>query len=205
MRRLVRALSAIAALLVALALGACATAPSPESPASSAPSVPSPSSGGGRVLYVRSSAFSDRGRIPDPFVGVRSGGSNRSFPLEWSGAPTGTASFALAVVDHAPVARMFVHWLVVDIPPQTSSTPEGASMTPAMPAGARELRTTYGTPGYGGPNPPAGTGDHPYVVTLYALSVPKLEIGDDVTLQQFESTLEGKVLASATVTGMFSR
>lgn len=157
------------------------------------------------MFTVTSDAFGDRGRIPMAFVSTRGDGSSRSIPLTWHDPPAGTASFAVTVVDHAPVARMWVHWLVVDVPPSATNLPDGASLTPRMPAGARELHSTYGTPGYGGPNPPAGTGDHAYVATVYALSVPSLGLADDATLGDFARAVEGKVLAQASVTGMYAK
>jgi phosphatidylethanolamine-binding protein (PEBP) family uncharacterized protein len=43
------------------------------------------------------------------------------------------------------------------------------------------------------------------VVTLYALSVPKLEVKPAAGLGEFKQALEGKVLASATLTGYYGR
>jgi Raf kinase inhibitor-like YbhB/YbcL family protein len=74
-----------------------------------------------------------------------------------------------------------------------------------MPPGAVELKNSWGEPGYGGPQPPKGTGDHPYVVTLYALSVPKLEVKPSAGLGEFKQAMEGKILASATFTGYYGR
>lgn len=157
------------------------------------------------MFALSSSAFEDGGRIPLAYVGSRGGGQDRSIPLAWSGAPTGTASFAVTIVDHAPVARMWVHWAVVDIAPTATALAEGASGTSAMPTGARELDSTYGTPRYGGPNPPAGSGDHPYVVTVYALTVPRLDVAANATLDDLGRAMSGRILAQASVTGVYSR
>jgi hypothetical protein len=132
------------------------------------------------------------------------GGENVSIPLSWSGAPEGTKSFALSIVDPHPVANNWVHWLVVNIPQDVTSLEEGASGE-GMPSGAKELKNSFGKPGYGGPQPPQGTGEHPYVVTVYALNVDKLDLDEDTTLGELQKALEGKVLASATVTGMYER
>ncbi|MBW1992109.1 MAG: hypothetical protein JRI59_08350 [Deltaproteobacteria bacterium] len=74
-----------------------------------------------------------------------------------------------------------------------------------MPPGAVELNNSWGRPGYGGPQPPKGTGDHPYVITIYALSVPKLELRPDVGLEGFKQALEGKILDQASITGYYGR
>jgi len=155
-------------------------------------------------MQLTSSAFADGGKIPLPYVMRAAGGKNLSLPLAWSGTPAGAKSFALSIVDPHPVARNWVHWLVKDIPGTAVSLEEGASGR-KMPPGAVELKNSWGEPGYGGPQPPPGTGDHPYVVTLYALSVPKLEVKPSAGLGEFKQALEGKVLASATLTGYYGR
>jgi Raf kinase inhibitor-like YbhB/YbcL family protein len=159
---------------------------------------------GGNAMELKSSAFTDGGKIPQPYVMPGAGGKNLSLPLQWSGAPPGTQSFALAIVDPHPVARNWVHWLVINLPGNASSLEEGASGK-KMPPGAVELHNSWGKPGYGGPQPPPGTGDHPYVVTLYALNVPKLDLKPSTNLAGFEKALEGKVLGTAKITGYYGR
>ena len=132
------------------------------------------------------------------------GGENVSPALSWKNAPEGTKSFALTIVDHHEVANEFVHWLVANIPAETDSIEEAASGK-NMPEGSKELNTTYGESVYGGPRPPAGTGDHPYETTVYALNVETLDLTEDATIDAFLQAIDGKVLAKASVTGMFSQ
>ena len=155
-------------------------------------------------MQITSSAFSDGGKIPIQYVMPGAGGQNVSVPLTWSNPPAGTQSFALAMVDPHPIARNWVHWLVIDLPKDATSLPQGASGK-QMPKGAVELQNSFGRPGYGGPQPPPGSGDHPYVFTLYALSVPRVEPGKNTSLAAFKQALEGKTLATATLTGYFGR
>ena len=155
-------------------------------------------------MEITSTAFTDKGTIPQKYVMPGAGGKNVSLPLNWSDVPAGTKSLALSIVDPHPVANNWVHWLVINIPPETKGLPEGASHS-SMPAGAVELKNSYGETGYGGPQPPKGSGDHPYVVTLYALSVPKLEIAGQTSLAAFNKAMDGKIMATAAVTGMFGR
>ena len=159
---------------------------------------------GGPTMQITSSAFQDGGKIPLKYVMPGAGGKNVSVPLSWAGAPEGTQSFALSMVDPHPVARNWVHWLVIDIPKGATALPEGASGT-SMPKGAVELQNSFGKPGYGGPQPPPGSGDHPYVFTLYALNVPKVDLSKNASLAAFKQALEGKILATATITGYFGR
>jgi len=159
---------------------------------------------GGEVMQLTSSAFPDEGKIPQKYVMPGAGGQNVSVPLTWTGPPAGTRSFALAMVDPHPVARNWVHWLVINIPATATALEEGASGR-KMPPGAVELNNSWGRPGYGGPQPPPGTGDHPYVFTLYALNVDKLDLKPNVGLSGFNKALEGKVLSSAKWTGYYGR
>ena len=159
---------------------------------------------GGGSMEILSSAFKDGEKIPIQYVMPGAGGKNISVPLSWKNVPSGTKSFALSVVDPHPVAQNWVHWLVINIPANTVSIEEGASRK-KMPPGTVELQSSFGDIGYGGPQPPKGTGDHPYVFTLYALNVEKLNLGVNTALSAFKKALEGKVLGSTTLTGKYGR
>lgn len=156
-------------------------------------------------MKITSSAFKEKGSIPTKYAyhGVN-GGKNISVPLAWSGIPQETKSLALSIVDPHPVAKNWVHWFVINIPPTVTQLEEGASMK-SMPAGSKELFNTYGTVGYGGPEPPKGSGAHPYVVTLYALNIPSVSLADKTTLPEILKVLNGITITSATVTGMYER
>ncbi len=162
------------------------------------------SSSGGESMKLSSGAFPDGGKIPTQYVMPGAGGQNVSVPLTWVNPPAGTESLALSMVDPHPVARNWVHWLVIDLPTTVNTIPEGASRK-KMPPGAVELKNSFGEVGYGGPQPPRGTGDHPYVITVYALSVPRLDLDKNTTLGAFKEALKGKVLAQASVTGYYGR
>jgi len=155
-------------------------------------------------MEISSTAFKDGAAIPIQYAMVAAGGRNTSIPLTWKNAPPGTKSFALSMVDPHPVAQNWVHWFVVNIPASATSLPEGASRK-NMPSGSVELKNSFGDVGYGGPQPPKGSGKHPYVVTLYALSVEKLDLAANSSLAAFKKALEGKVIQSASVTGNYER
>jgi Raf kinase inhibitor-like YbhB/YbcL family protein len=102
----------------------------------------------------------------------------------------------LSVVDRHPVARDYVHWLVVDIDASVTSLEEGASGA-AMPAGSREVRP------YAGPFPPSGT--HAYEFTLYALETDRLGLPRKVSLDAFAKAVEPHALATAKLVGRFTK
>ena len=155
-------------------------------------------------MELKSDAFDDGDNISTTYIMKEIGGENISLPFDWNNAPAETKSFAFSIVDPHPVANNWVHWFLINIPASTNSIEEGASGK-NMPAGCKELNNTYGSVGYGGPQPPAGSGNHPYVCTVYALSVDKLDLDANVSLSDFKKALEGKILAQATTTGKYGR
>ena len=137
-------------------------------------------------MQLSSPAFKDQGTIASKYARPAAGGRNVSIPLKWTGAPEGTKSFALSIVDQHPVARKWAHWIVINISPEVSSLPEGASGK-NMPAGAIETRNSFGEAGYGGPQPPKGTGQHGYLITIYALKDARLDLKPNATLADFRT------------------
>ena len=156
-------------------------------------------------MRLSSSAFQEGKSIPTKYAyqGVV-GGKNISLPLAWNDAPPETRSFALSIIDPHPVAKNWVHWFVINIPKSVTSLAEDASAK-SMPAGSKELYNSYGTSGYGGPQPPKGSGPHPYVVTLYALNVEHIDLSQNASLAAFEKALDGNVLALVRITGIYER
>ncbi len=155
---------------------------------------------------VTSSAFDHSKAIPSKYAntGVL-GGKNISLPLSWNHAPKGTKSFAISLVDLHPVANNWVHWLVINISPSVDSLLEGASTTNKLTTGVKELKNSWGVVGYGGPQPPKGSGAHRYEVTLYALSIDKLELDVHTSLTKFSKAIDGHVIATAKTIGVFER
>ena len=200
---------------VCLVSAACARSSAGEAPASN-PAVSADKGKAALTLTLASPAFVSEEQAADatvntgepasmpPRFAMRSvpGGHNTSIPYVWRSAPLGTRSFALTLIDTAPVARNWVHWMVVDMPADSSALREAASGGSAMPTGALELRNSFGAVGYGGPQPPIGTGAHSYVATLYALDVDRLALSSAAaTRDDVLRAIDGHVLATATCTG----
>ena len=84
-------------------------------------------------------------------------------PLSWSGAPSGTAGYALVVDDASAPITPFVYWIVFDIQQATTDIQQGA-----LPPGARRALNSVGTSSY---DPPCPQGSpHRYRFTIYALN-----------------------------------
>jgi Raf kinase inhibitor-like YbhB/YbcL family protein len=138
------------------------------------------------------------------FNGFGCSGKNVSPALAWKGAPSGTRSFVLTVYDpDAPTGSGFWHWVVMNIPVSTMSLATGVSRTPKMPG--VEMRTDFGTTGYGGPCPPAGDKPHRYIFTVYALKVDKLDVDPQATAAMVGFMTHANSLGLATFTARYGR
>ena len=144
------------------------------------------------------------------FNGFGCTGSNVSPALSWSGAPSGSKSFAVTMYDPgAPTGSGWWHWVAFNIPPATASLPKGAgdAKKKLMPKGAIQARNDYGALGYGGPCPPPGDKPHHYQITVFALDVDKLPNAKNdagsAALVGFD--LNSHTLAKATLTGLYGR
>ncbi len=153
------------------------------------------------MISLRSSAFGEGEPIPRVHATLAAGGENRSIPLEWVGVPAEARSLLLVVVDRS--AHDWVHWVVVDIDAVDAALPAGASGGIAPPA--RELGNTFGTQGWGGPQPPVGSGAHTYEAILYALDVSTLPLSASPALADIEDAVYGRVLGKARLSGTFER
>ena len=156
------------------------------------------------ALELTSPAFQDGRLIPSQYARPAAGGMNVSIPLNWTGVPEGTKSFALSIVDIHPIANKWIHWLVISIPANVTSLSEDSSGR-SMPPGSVELKNSFGTMGYGGPQPPRGSGPHSYVITIYALKSDKLDLAPNTSLSEFQNGLKGKVIQEATITGKYEQ
>jgi Raf kinase inhibitor-like YbhB/YbcL family protein len=141
------------------------------------------------------------------YKGFGCDGGNRSPALAWSGAPAGTKSFAVTMYDpDAPTGSGWWHWVIYDIPPNVTGLAEGAGnpYSPAAPRGSVEGRTDFGTTAYGGPCPPPGPAHH-YILTVYALNVPRLSVPNNASAALIGFTIHAHTLAKGILTGLYGR
>jgi Raf kinase inhibitor-like YbhB/YbcL family protein len=148
---------------------------------------------------LKSSAFENETLIPKRYS---CSGLNRSPALTWTGAPSGTRSFALIVSDPDAPGGTFIHWVVYNIASKVENLPEGASTSSAL-GDAEQGLNGRGELGYTGPCPPPGKPHH-YHFRLYAVD-RTVELKPGATAEQLESALKGHVLGVAELVGMFGR
>jgi Raf kinase inhibitor-like YbhB/YbcL family protein len=123
-------------------------------------------------------------------------GADVSPPLTWSPAPDGTRQIAVTMADEQ--APTFVHWAMAGLAPDTVTLTEGQ-----IPAGAIESVNGAGGTGYTGPCPPQGQ-PHTYVITVHFLD-GDIELGNGAAGADLLLAINANTLASAEVTGTFSR
>lgn len=132
-------------------------------------------------------------------------GKNISPQLHWQNAPKGTKSFAVTVYDpDAPTGSGWWHWLVFNIDKSVDTLKTGAS-TKAMPAGAVESITSYGSKGFGGACPPAGDKPHRYIFTVYALDIEKIDQSADARPELIGFFLNRHAIAKASIMAYYGR
>ncbi len=155
------------------------------------------------AISLTSPVFAHMGAIPRNYTCQ---GKDISPALKWSGLPNGTKSVALIVddpdaPDPAAPKRVWVHWVLYNIPPSATGLPEGATAT-TLPAGAREGKNDWERTGYGGPCPPIGR--HRYFHKLYALDValPDLKQPTKAVLLK---AMEGHILEEAELIGTYQK
>ena len=152
-------------------------------------------------MQITSSSFTSGGTIPKPYTCE---GAYVSPPLAWHGVTSNARSLALIVddpdaPDPAAPLRIWVHWVLYNLPAGDAGLEEAAQ---ELPAGTREGLNDWGVTGYGGPCPPIGR--HRYFHKLYALDVvlPDLKQPDRKALEQ---AMQGHVVAEAQVIGTYQK
>lgn len=135
------------------------------------------------------------------FQGFGCSGGNQSPQLSWSGAPSGTAAFAIMAYDpDAPTGNGWWHWQLVNIPKDVTSLRAGA----AAPAGSRQMNNDYGAKGFGGACPPQKHGVHRYQFTVYALS-QKLDLPENASGALTGYMVRANSLDSSTIEALYQR
>jgi len=114
-------------------------------------------------------------------------GENVSPQLSWSGAPEGTKSFALTMVDPEGRGGLGVfHWVAYGIPPNVTSFAEGeVSKTSDKYVGGK---STQGVANYSGPCTPPGSPHH-YTFRIIATDLDPKELAPGMTLPELEAKL----------------
>ncbi len=159
--------------------------------------------GEARAMSITSTSYPNGGTIPLKYVMRTIGGENISPQFSWKDYPDSTKSFALIMYDPHPIAHNWVHWAVIDIPSSITEIPEGASGKGIIPF--VELINSFGFKGYGGPQPPRGSGPHPYITEFFALDIEHIKVPPHPSYREFLDAISPHILSRASYTGYFEQ
>ena len=164
-------------------------------------------------MTVTVAGFADGGQIPVKYSQAAPGvapGEGTSPAITWSNVPAGTQSFVLNMHD-MDVARNKTtddqaHWVVWNLPANTTGLPEGVPKGPKLSNGAYQISATGQM--YRGPGAGANGPKHHYVWEIYALDAA---ISVEPTADAFETranvmkAMQGHILGKAVYSGLFKR
>ncbi|HWP00675.1 MAG TPA: YbhB/YbcL family Raf kinase inhibitor-like protein [Methylococcus sp.] len=153
------------------------------------------------TFTIQSEAFPHGGEIPRKYT---CDGQDLSPPLTWLGVPAGTKSLVLIVddpdaPDPAAPKMTWVHWVLYNLPPDSTGLPEAVSH---LPPGTKEGINDWKRTGYGGPCPPIGR--HRYFHKLYALDTVLPDLGKP-NKAALEKAMQGHILGRAELIGTYRR
>ena len=144
-------------------------------------------------MTITSPVFNEGEPIPVQFS---CDGDDISPELIWSGIPEGTASLALIMDDPDAPVGTWVHWVLFNLPADSSGLPEGVTGL------GEDGQNSWNRTGYGGPCPPGGT--HRYFFKLYALDI-NLDLEAGATKEVLENAMESHILTQVELMGTYSR
>ncbi|HVM61952.1 MAG TPA: hypothetical protein VMV72_13910 [Verrucomicrobiae bacterium] len=150
------------------------------------------------AFTLSSPAVADGGTLPVEFTGD---GASATLPLEWSGSPTGTKSYAVVMHHIDPEGKTKWYWILYDIPVSVQTLPENVTGIGTLGNNSINRRTEYAPPHSKGP------GAKTYIYTVYALSappqltVPPAQVNREVLL----AAMQDRILATAELHVVYSR
>lgn len=154
-------------------------------------------------MTITSSSFPHQGAIPARHT---CDGHDTSPELFWTEIPEDAKSLVLIMddpdaPDPAAPKRTWVHWVLYNIPANTSGLPEAIAARD-LPSGTLEGFNDWQRTGYGGPCPPIGS--HRYFHKLYALDtvLPHL---NQPTKAKLEQAMQGHVIAYSELIGRYQK
>ncbi|SCY41974.1 phospholipid-binding protein, PBP family [Nitrosospira sp. Nsp13] len=155
------------------------------------------------TMTITSSSFPPLGVIPTRHTCE---GHDTSPELFWTEIPEGTKSLVLIMddpdaPDPAAPKRTWVHWVLYNIPVNTSGLPEAIAARD-LPTGTLEGLNDWQRTGYGGPCPPIGS--HRYFHKLYALDTVLPDLNQP-TKAKLEQAMQGHVIAHSELIGLYQK
>lgn len=153
------------------------------------------------AFELTSPDITDGQKMSKPQIYTRCGGDNVSPALQWSGAPAGTKSFVLTMIDQNVSPSEWSHWIVVDLPANITAL----AHNDGLPDGAHGVVSNFGEASYDGPCPPIRTGLHHYRFTVWAMPTSTVQLPANGNAQDLSAQLSHQAIGSASLTGTYQR
>ena len=152
-----------------------------------------------KTFSLTSSAFSNNEYIPRTYT---CDGANISPSLSWVNVPSKTKSFVLIVDDPDAEEKVWVHWLLFNIPANMTSLLEGIQPGNFISGITDFYYMKHGVWQYAGPCPPEGI--HRYHFKLYALDT-MLNLSEQATKDDVIKHMQGHIVGQAELIGLYQR
>jgi len=149
-------------------------------------------------LTIISKAFAESEMIPSKYT---CDSENISPEISWSKGPEETKTYAMICDDPDAPSKVWVHWVVYNIPSNVLELNEKFSMDSTynnIVNGINDFKTL----GYSGPCPPSGT--HHYHFKIYALDC-KLNLKAGSSKANLEIAMKDHIRASGMLTGKYKK
>lgn len=147
---------------------------------------------GGKMKIT--SVFENNGQIPSKYT---CDGQDLAPELMISDVPEGAKELVLIVDDPDAPIGTFVHWVLYNIPSNTTKIDNKN-----LPKGAKQGFSDFRRNSWGGPCPPYG--EHRYFFKLYAID-KTLELAVGAKKAQVENAIKGHVIEQAQLIGLYKR
>ncbi|MFZ5955703.1 MAG: YbhB/YbcL family Raf kinase inhibitor-like protein [Nanoarchaeota archaeon] len=141
------------------------------------------------------SAFNDGKEIPKKYT---CDGENISPPLEISDIPKKTKSLAIIMDDPDAPAKVWVHWIIWNIPIASTSIKIEENGEIFGIKGANDSQELE----YSGPCPPSGT--HRYFFKVYALD-DNLSLPKGASKEELEDEMQNHIIEKSQLIGTYSK
>ena len=147
------------------------------------------------AFSLTSTAFISDSTIPKQYS---CDGKDISPQLSWTDSPDKTQSFAFILSDPDAPGGTFYHWILYDLPKNTTNLSEGISQ---LPANAQTGKNSWNNIAYRGPCPPKGATHH-YIFTLYALDT-MLHLDSGASADMLLVAMQNHILGQAELRATF--
>ena len=150
------------------------------------------------TLVFKGNGFENNGNYPKLYtcdsLGLAPG-------LQWSGAPSGTKSYAISMHHYPPTGEKHVYWVMYNISSTVNTIPENTTTGYGFGINTVNGKNTYTPPCSQGPGPKV------YILTLYALSAyPTISLPpSQITMDAFMSNIANIKLDSAVMNVTYTR